>query len=278
MSDETNVQAEVPAGGGIIDLDAVEQVEVEKKEDGTTPESEGKAEQAEKASEEEAEHEGEEDGKEEKPKRRSGVQRLKAERDALRAENAELMRRFETSRPQQEDDEQPPKEDDFNGNWGEYIAATAAFKVRQDQKAEARKQATERAQAEQASVMRERRAAHNERVEAAREFIEDYDAVVKSASNIEIATEVGEEILASDKSELLAYHLARHPEQLRALNGMTGRQLAREIGRLEATVRAPSAKKQTSAPPPPSKVHGSAPPSNPDKDLDAWLEKKYGRK
>jgi hypothetical protein len=53
-----------------------------------------------------------------------------------------------------------------------------------------------------------------------------------------------EEIMSSEKSALLAYHLAKNPDKLNALNQMSGRELAREMGRLEATVRMPEAKKQ----------------------------------
>ena len=122
--------------------------------------------------------------------------------------------------------------------------------------------------------MRERIEAHKERVESAKEIFKDYDQVLNSAPKVSAA--VGEEILSSDKSELLAYHLAKHPEKISALNNMTGRELAREIGRLEGIVQAPSAKKQTSAPPPPSRMGGGVNPVSQDSVLDAWLKKTYG--
>lgn len=278
MADETNVQAEMPAEGVIIDHDAVEQ-EVEKKDE-TKPEGETEDKQAEEASETEGEAEGEEEGKdEEKPKKRSGIQRLKASRDALLAENAELMRRLETSQPKQDgDEEKPPKEEDFNGDWSKYLIASTAYQVRQDRKAEIQKENATKAQAEQASVWRDRMADHQERIEEAKEVITDFDAVLATAKGITIRDELGAEIVMSPKSADLQYHLAKHQDELHRLNALSGRELAKEIGRLEATLHRPSAKKQTSAPPPPSRVKGGASPVSQEGILDSWLAKTYGKK
>jgi hypothetical protein len=57
---------------------------------------------------------------------------------------------------------------------------------------------------------------------------------------------------------------------------MNSRELARAMGRLEATLKLPEAKKQTSAPAPLSRPKGGASPSSPEADLQAWLKKKYG--
>ena len=59
---------------------------------------------------------------------------------------------------------------------------------------------------------------------------------------------------------MLAYHLASHPDKLAELNHMSARERAREIGRLEATLKMPTGKKQTTAPPPPSTLKGGAAP------------------
>ena len=67
-------------------------------------------------------------------------------------------------------------------------------------------------------------------------------------------------IKASEKSALLAYHLANNPDKLAELNRMGDRERAREIGRLEASLKLPEGKKQTSAPPPPSTLRGGAAP------------------
>jgi hypothetical protein len=48
------------------------------------------------------------------------------------------------------------------------------------------------------------------------------------------------------------------------------------MGRLEATVRLPEAKKATTAPAPLSRPKGGASPSSADSDLAAWMKKTYG--
>ena len=67
--------------------------------------------------------------------------------------------------------------------------------------------------------------------------------------------------MASEKSALLAYHLAKNPDKLAELNRMSDRERAREIGRLEATLKLPEGKKQTTAPPPPSTAEGRCGPA-----------------
>ena len=57
---------------------------------------------------------------------------------------------------------------------------------------------------------------------------------------------------------LLAYHLASNPDKLSELNSMSDRERAREIGRLEASLKVPTGKKQTTAPPPLTTLKGGA--------------------
>ena len=138
------------------------------------------------------------------------------------------------------------------------------------------REAAERS-AQQAKIARERELAHAERVEAAREVIADFDQVMGAMKGVNVRNDLIEEIMSSDKSELIAYHLAQNPDKLSAMNAMSARELAREVGRLEATLQMPSAKKQTSAPPPLKALKGGASPSSAESDLNAWLNKTYGR-
>jgi hypothetical protein len=57
---------------------------------------------------------------------------------------------------------------------------------------------------------------------------------------------------------------------------MSGRELAREMGRLEATVKLPTAKKQTTAPPPLEPLKGGASGSfDPEKaSMDDYVAKR----
>ena len=113
----------------------------------------------------------------------------------------------------------------------------------------------------QAEAFHESVAAHEERMEEARERIADFDTVVRAATGLRVEQHVASEILDSDKSALLQYYLAKNPDKLRELNGMSGRALAREIGRLEGRVHLPKAKQATEANPPLNPIKGGAAPA-----------------
>jgi hypothetical protein len=275
MADETEVQAETPADL-TTDDDKAAEVTAETKEE--TPSAEVTAETKEETPEpepEKAEDEGEED---DKPRKRSGVQRLKARNEALARELSlkeqqleDLQRQSKAGGPEDKE----PVEADFPDFFA-YQRALAAHDTRKILREERIKGQTSNLQNERQALMRERAEAHMERVEAVKETITDYDKVIHSAANIELKPEVGEEILASEKSELLSYYLAKNPDKLRALNSMTGRELAKEIGRLEGSVRMPAAKTQTTAPPPVAPLKGgTAAAFDPSKaSMDEYIAKR----
>lgn len=204
--------------------------------------------------------------KADEPKRKklSGSERAKRREEYLLNEIREKERRLEELERQSpkadggKDD--APKEEDFNGDWTAYVAARAAFEA--GKAVEGKLNAREKSELEkrQHEARRERDFAHLERVEEARETIADFDAVMATMKGVTIRDDLIEEIKASDKSPLLAYHLAKNPNKLAELNSMSGRELAREIGRLEGSIRMPAGKKQTTAPPPPSNLKGGAAP------------------
>lgn len=276
MADDNNVQAEAPAEtttSEIVDLDAVEAPEA--------AETEGEESEQKEETETEADpdQEGEEDG-EDKPRKRSGIQRLKARAELLTRELALREARIEELQRQSvagDPEDKEPKEADFNGDFFAFQRALTAYDTRQIVRANEAKKQTSNLQTERQALMRERATAHLERVEAAKEIIADYDKVLQGANSIALSPDVTEEILASEKSELLSYYLAKNPDKLRALNSMTGRELAKEIGRLEGSVRMPSAKTQTSAPPPAPRVKGGSSPHSQEAELNSWLKQKYGR-
>jgi hypothetical protein len=84
---------------------------------------------------------------------------------------------------------------------------------------------------------------------------------MKAMQGVPVSDSVIEAIMESDKGPLIAYHLAKNPERLRELEGMSGMRLAREIGRFEGSVRMPSSNKQTRAPIPLSALKGGAAPT-----------------
>jgi hypothetical protein len=264
-----------PVNDGIIDLDAQE--EVQEEGDGDKPEGEEKPEAAAKPEDEEA--------KAEERKKLSGAQRAKLREQRLLQENSELQRRLEevtrkTPAADASDAEKPPREEDFNGDWFAYQSALTAYNASKAVRDEIRKDWETRESAEretkQAEIARERREAHLERVEAAREVIADFDQVMKAMDGVKVRQDVIEEIMSSDKSDLISYHLAKNPNELDALNAMNSRELARAMGRLEATLKMPEAKKQTSAPAPLSRPKGGAAPPSQEAELAAYLNKTYG--
>jgi hypothetical protein len=261
-----------PVNDGIIDLDAPEEVTEEAEE---KPEGEEKPEAAAKPEDEE------------EKKKLSGAQRAKLReqrlRDELSAREREIeeLRRSTPAKTASDSEEKAPREEDYPNDWFAWQQALTAFNAGKaageaiDKRLGAREQAER--EAKQAEIVRERKVAHAERVEDAREVIADFDSVMAEMKGVNVRNDVLDEIMSSDKSALLAYHLAKNPSELNALNSMSGRELARAMGRLEATVKLPEAKKQTSAPPPLSRTKGGSSPTSPEAELQTWLKKTYGR-
>jgi hypothetical protein len=276
MSDEQTAETlasegttiETPVNDGIIDLDALPEVK-EESDDETQEKPETKPE-----------------GEEEAKKKLSGAARAKLREQRLltelqtREREIEELRRAQPAAKTAGDEPKPPREEDFNGDYFAWQRALTAFEAGKAASEAIEKQFKTREQSErqtkQAEIVRERDTAHLERVEDAREVIADFDQVMKAMDGVNVRQELIDEIKASDNSAVIAYHLAKNPDKLNALNGMSGRELAREMGRLEATVKLPEAKKATTAPAPLSRPRGGASPSNADSDLAAWMKKTYG--
>lgn len=213
-----------------------------------------------------------------RPRKLSGSRRERIRNDFLRRENAELRSQLEqTRRPAagETEVEKEPQESDFNGDVFAYERAANAYNMRKIIREENARTDAGRRSTEQAELWRERAVAHQERVEEAKETIADFDQVL-AAARVPVSDEVGQEILASDQSALLAYHLAKNPDKLQALNGMTGKELAREIGRLEGIVRAPASNRKTNAPTPIQPLRGGAAPAfDPSKSsMDDYIAKR----
>lgn len=238
----------------------------------TTPEAQEDSAEGFVTDEERAEAAVQDDGGEGEPeegdrhKKLPGSRREKIRNEMLRRENAELLRRLEETErrlPKSDgggDQDQEPQEADFNGDYFAYQNAHTAWTVRKAIREENSRRDNERRSAEQRDVWRERAIAHQERVEEVKADIKDYDQVLAAAKHINVAPEVAQEILSSEKSALLSYYLAKNPDKLLALNEMSGRELAREMGRLEGSVRMPSSKRQTEAPKPLTTLRGGASP------------------
>jgi hypothetical protein len=261
MSDETNGQAVAPAGG---------EAAPEEPKNLNAPEPEAKSDEtnaAEPEGDDDKGDEGSETGEDGQPRRRkrTGSERAKRREEYLLQELRERDRRLEEIERQSPKGDggkdEAPKEEDFNGDWTANVAARAAYEAGKavEGKLNAREQTT--AQQRQIEAKRERDIAHLERIDEAREIIADFDTVMGTMKGVTVREDVLDEIKSSDKSPLIAYHLAKNPDKLSELNRMSARELAREIGRLEGSLRMPTGKKQTGAPPPPTNLRGGAAPA-----------------
>ena len=208
------------------------------------------------------------DREDENARRPSRSQRYQRRIALLTAENDDLRRRATVVRPPADAgwpaQEWPPQEADFNGDVLAYERALNAHNVRQAAREAVRQEAErergERFLAHQAEAHREHVVAHLDRVEELKERVPDFHDAMKVAATIKLREEVLDEILRSEKSALVQYHLAKNPERARELNGLSGRELARAVGRLEGAVRLP-AKRATGATPPVQPLTGASGPS-----------------
>jgi hypothetical protein len=115
----------------------------------------------------------------------------------------------------------------------------------------------EKADAKVASVSAE---SWQAKIEAAREVFSDYDEVV-SKSTAHVEPHVAKAVLESDIGPQIFRHLAKNPEVLEKLNGMTERAGLKELGRLEDLLQKPEKEttpvKKVSTAPEPVKPVGS---------------------
>lgn len=221
-----------------------------------------------------------------KPKKRSGIQRMQDQIARLRAENDSLR----SAAPAAGEDRAAaiekeigpaPKEEDFK-DWAAFEDAKAEYRINKaiavqrhaDREAEAsRRQASDQAAHREAAVE-----AFNDRLDEAREKISDFDKVLGEAKGREVKPHVTELVIESEKGGLLAYYLAKNPAELTKLNGMSEREAAKTVGKLEARLTLAKSKTATSAPAPARQVAGAAAPSaDPSKmtmeDYAAWRRK-----
>jgi hypothetical protein len=246
------------------------------------PTDQSTAEEAKPAAEEaKPADEGEQD---EKPKKPSGSERLKrrlaliqADADALARENEELKRQTTagSSREGKPGVDRPPTEQDYPNDYLAFEAARTEWNVRSAVREEINRERSSGREAQLRELRQERMEAYQDSAEQARERIPDFDKVLSTAQSVSVSPALADEIMSSEKAALLQYHLAQKPDLVRELNGLSGRELAREIGRLEARVHLPTAKKATEASAPPSQVRGAAAPpvdaqAGPD-DMNAYV-------
>lgn len=275
MSEEAEVKAGEAASASIPDPETKEtEKTVEAK---TEQDTEGKAKASPEGADDEdvdpADAETEEEGDDTpKPKKQPRSQRYQRKIAALETEVAELRRR----EAERSTAKEPPKESDFNGDFEAYNRAMIAHEVAETLRKEQAAATKDDLKARQDELTQERVDVHLDRVTEARKVLPDYDAVLEKGLNVHMPDKTLELIMDSEKSAHIAYYLAKHPESVKSLAKMGPLDAARYLGGLEARLSLPKPKTQTSAPAPVTPLKGGSTPSNPDKDLDAWLKKTYG--
>lgn len=152
----------------------------------------------------------------------------------------------------------PPKAPDIKdfANYNDYVDAVSTFKAEaivKERLAERDQQASAKSAAEKAV------ATYQSREATVKASIPDYDAVM-SASNALISDEVGRALFDSEQGPAIAYHLAKNPQLLEAMNKMNEKQVNREIGRLEARLELAAAPATSPAPDPASPPAAPAAP------------------
>jgi len=219
----------------------------------------------------------EEPSEPEKPKRPSGYDRMTRKNQYLQSEILRLQE--QASKPAPEADK-APKEEDFGGDWGKYIAATAAYEAAKAVKGSLdadRKTANE---AKVTELRSEILSDFEERTEAFKAKATDFEDVIGEYVNKggKFSDVVRELVMESDLGPQLTYHLAKNPAVANKLNSLSPLQAAKEFARLEDTLSKPS--KATQAKPPITPPKGGAstsidPATGPD-DMEAfatWLKK-----
>jgi hypothetical protein len=273
--------------GAAAPVDAQPQAVADESEQATqTPEtsSEGAApENAETPKADEADGQQPDD---DKPKKPSRYDRMKRRIQALATEAESL--RAQLSANAAPAPVEGPKEADFNGDYFAYQAAKIAHEtkqaLREEINADRHRSQSEREQ----SLRREMVEEFEERAEEYRAKIPDFDKTIEAyvQQGGKFSPALSEELQQSEMGPQLAYVIAKNPQLASQLNAMSPREVAREIGRLEAKAALPNPRKQTSAPPPHTQLKGGAAPSKSVAELAkgedvsellrVWREKKKG--
>lgn len=194
-----------------------------------------------------------------KPRKRNGYDRLRRKNQYLQSEILRL--RDEASKPASDDGDKAPREEDFNGDWGKFIAATTAYEarkvIREELSAKEQKETKSRVAELQSEVQEE----FEERSEAFKAKAPDFDDVIGKFvdSGGKFSDTVRDLVLDSDVGPELAYFLAKNPSVAKNLNSLSPLQAAKQLGQIEASLSRPQAK-ATKAPPPIKPPSGGASP------------------
>lgn len=138
-----------------------------------------------------------------------------------------------------------PKPEDFK-TVGEYTRALVKYEATQAGKQNAQTAAQQRQQSEANAMIR----AHVERQDTFKKATPDYEEVVGS-SDLEVPPVGMQFLIESDVGPQLAYHLAKHPDEVTRLQKLSPSRVLAELGKLETRFEKSAAPAMAAAAPSP---------------------------
>lgn len=271
MSIVVTSNAEVLEQTQSVQSDDKAQAQEAAKDEASSAEAQGEEtkETVEATSKDEAEG-GEDEGEEplaaeEKPKKKSGIQRLKErharemaaihrEIESLKSQDPKGQRQSEVEMKSESLSEGKPVADKFDTH-EEFVEALTDWKLEQREKANLQK--SKEAQAKNAYQDQIKR--HNDRVAKFKESAPEFDDViaefVEEHGDVKFSPGLEQSIFDSDNGPAVLLELAKNPEEFDRINRLPPFAAAREIGKIEARVagkesKKPETKTTTKAPPP----------------------------
>lgn len=205
---------------------------------------------------------------EKKPNRKSASERISQLTQIRRDQEREIKRlNAQLERTQKLERPDPNKYEDSD----EYASDLAAYKVRTSQTDDIQASVKD-AEARATEALS---TAHSERV---MDFLTDAPDFHQVAGNpaLQITPEMANEIMDSDYGPQIQYHLGKNPREAARIAALSQSRQIREIGRLEAEVSRPAAKRVTQAPAPIKPVAGKR--VNPAFDPNKATPEEYAKK
>lgn len=211
-----------------------ETIETEQEEQEQETEiAEGEQQEVETETETEDDAEAERRRKKEKTQRR--INQLTREKKEARAEAERLRKELEQYNKQTR-----PNPDDFD-DYQDYIQAEVDYQVSQKT---AKPEPPPSSGPDYVAI-----------IQRGQEKYPDFDQVAKSDPNL--TQDVAEMVALADNAEDIFYHLGKNPVELERISLLDPAQMAREVGRLEVTVKPPKPK-TTNTPKPAQPLEGAA--------------------
>lgn len=190
------------------------------------------------------------------------IDKVTREKYAALAEAKEAKRELAEIRRKEEEaaaTEVAPKRADYE-DYEDFVADNAAFSAKRAVREEMRVDAEKKAETERNATLEKTFAAHEDRVAAYKEKVEDFNEVAYGAHILPImqdAPYLAQLVVESDQSPEIAYHLGSNPEVAEKIAAMPMHLAAKEIGKIEARLeKAPKPKNKSKAPTPIKPVKG----------------------